>query len=81
MVWFPGGKQDIEDATPECTTMRALTETTRFKAEWVREVRPTVYGEKYRKKLAYGIVQLRLASDYGVKCLLYEPWTYAWTQL
>jgi hypothetical protein len=31
MVWFPGGKQEIEDATPECTTVRALTETTGFK--------------------------------------------------
>jgi hypothetical protein len=31
MVWLPGGKQKIEDATPECTTVRALTETTRFK--------------------------------------------------
>jgi hypothetical protein len=28
MVWFPGDKQEIEDATPECTTMRTLTETT-----------------------------------------------------
>jgi hypothetical protein len=31
MVWFPGGKHEIEDATPEYTTMRALTETTGFK--------------------------------------------------
>jgi hypothetical protein len=31
MVWFPGGKQEIEDATPECTTVRTLTETTGFK--------------------------------------------------
>jgi hypothetical protein len=31
MVWFPDGKQDIEDATPEYTTMRSLTEITGFK--------------------------------------------------
>jgi hypothetical protein len=31
MAWFHGGKHEIEDATPECTAMRALTETTRFK--------------------------------------------------
>jgi hypothetical protein len=30
-VWFPGGKQETEDAAPECTTTRALTETTGFK--------------------------------------------------
>jgi hypothetical protein len=27
MVWFLGGKQEIEDATPECRALRALTET------------------------------------------------------
>ena len=31
MFWFPGGKEEIEDATPECTAVRALTETTGFK--------------------------------------------------
>jgi hypothetical protein len=31
MVWFHGGKEEIEDATPECTAVRALTETTGFK--------------------------------------------------
>jgi hypothetical protein len=31
MVWFPSGKQEIEDATPDCTAARALTETTGFK--------------------------------------------------
>jgi hypothetical protein len=31
MVWFPGGKHEIEDATPECTSVRARTETTGFK--------------------------------------------------
>jgi hypothetical protein len=30
MVWFPGGKQDIEDANPKRTATRTLTETTRF---------------------------------------------------
>jgi hypothetical protein len=39
------------------------------KAEWVREHHiPTVFGEKYRIRLA-NVVQLRLASDYGMKCL------------
>jgi hypothetical protein len=32
MVWFHGRKQEIEDATPERTTTRTLTETTGFKA-------------------------------------------------
>jgi hypothetical protein len=27
MVWFLGGKHEIEDATPECKAVRALTET------------------------------------------------------
>jgi hypothetical protein len=31
MIWFHGGKHEIEDATPECTSVRALTETTGFK--------------------------------------------------
>jgi hypothetical protein len=31
MVWFLGGKHEIEGATPERTTTRTLTETTRFK--------------------------------------------------
>jgi hypothetical protein len=31
MVLFPGDKHEIEDATPECTAMRALPKTTRFK--------------------------------------------------
>jgi hypothetical protein len=31
MVWFPGGKHEIEDTTPECTALRALTETNGFK--------------------------------------------------
>jgi hypothetical protein len=31
MVSFLGGKQEIEDATPECTSLPALTETTGFK--------------------------------------------------
>jgi hypothetical protein len=31
MVWFPGGKHEIEDATPECIAARTLTETTGFK--------------------------------------------------
>jgi hypothetical protein len=31
MVWFPGGKHEIKDATPEITTARTLTETNGFK--------------------------------------------------
>jgi ADP-ribose pyrophosphatase YjhB (NUDIX family) len=31
MVWFLGGKQEIEDATPERTAARTLTETTGVK--------------------------------------------------
>jgi hypothetical protein len=31
MVWFLGGKLEIEDATPECTGARAFTETPGFK--------------------------------------------------
>jgi hypothetical protein len=31
MIWFPGGKQEIVDVTPECTTLRTLTGTTGFK--------------------------------------------------
>jgi hypothetical protein len=31
MVLFHGGKHEIEDATPEYTAVRALTETTEFK--------------------------------------------------
>jgi hypothetical protein len=31
MVWFPGGKHEIEDATPERIAVRTLTETTGFK--------------------------------------------------
>jgi hypothetical protein len=31
MVLFLGGKHEIEDATPDCTSVRALTETTGFK--------------------------------------------------
>jgi hypothetical protein len=27
MVWFHGGKHEIEDATPECIAARTLTET------------------------------------------------------
>jgi hypothetical protein len=40
------------------------------KAKRVREHHiPTVYGEKYRKNWQM-VVQPRLASDYGMKCLL-----------
>jgi ADP-ribose pyrophosphatase YjhB (NUDIX family) len=31
MVWFPGGKHEMEDVTPECRAVRALTETTGLK--------------------------------------------------
>jgi hypothetical protein len=31
MVWFLGGEHEIEDATPECTATRTLTETNGFK--------------------------------------------------
>jgi hypothetical protein len=31
MVWCPGDKHEIEDATPECTAVRALAETAGFK--------------------------------------------------
>jgi hypothetical protein len=31
MVWFFGGKHEIEDTTPEYTSTRTLTETTGFK--------------------------------------------------
>jgi hypothetical protein len=31
LVWFPSGKHEIEDATPECTTARTLTQTTGYK--------------------------------------------------
>jgi hypothetical protein len=31
MVWFLGGKQEIGDATPECTTSRTLTKRVGFK--------------------------------------------------
>jgi hypothetical protein len=31
MVWFPGGKHEIEDATLECTATRTLTKTIGFK--------------------------------------------------
>jgi hypothetical protein len=31
MMWFPGGKHEIEDVTPECTTTGTLTETTGLK--------------------------------------------------
>jgi hypothetical protein len=31
MVWFPSDKQGIEDATPECTATRTLTETIGFR--------------------------------------------------
>jgi hypothetical protein len=51
------------------------------KGEWVREHQvPTVFGEKYRK-IWQMVVQLRLANDYGMKCLQQGPWTYVWTQL
>jgi hypothetical protein len=30
MVWFHGGKHDIEDANPKRIATRTLTETTRF---------------------------------------------------
>jgi hypothetical protein len=31
MVWFHGGKHEIEDATPECTAARSRTKTTGLK--------------------------------------------------
>jgi hypothetical protein len=31
MVWFPGGKHEIEDATPKRTSARTLAETIGFK--------------------------------------------------
>jgi hypothetical protein len=41
MVWFHGDKQEIEDATPERTPTRTLTETIGFK---VREINLRLLG-------------------------------------
>jgi hypothetical protein len=50
MVWFHGGKHEIEDATPECTAARTLTETTEFKVSEtnLRLLRTESSGENKR---------------------------------
>jgi hypothetical protein len=42
-VWFDGGKQEIEDATLECISMRTLTETNVFK---VSEIHLPILGKE-----------------------------------
>jgi hypothetical protein len=60
LVWFHGGKQEIEDATPERTATRSLTETTRFK---VSETNLRLLGTELPDKISATCISLAFDPD------------------